>query len=131
LGISFNGVLAVKYPDLVDRVQNYSGFTRHESEEALQVMIESLSVHLGEPYRKDFASQLPERLEAIALSVYPTKINSKQEILLQIMYLQKIDQNTAKKQVKAAWQAIKDTVSRGQIKQIKSQLPKTTLTYLD
>lgn len=121
----------MQYPELIEKVQNYSGFTRDESEDALQVVVESLSVHLTEPERKDFASQLPERLQAIALSVYPTEANSKQEILLQVMYLQKVDQIKARRQVEAAWKAIKEAVSDGQIKHIKAQLPKTTLSYLN
>jgi uncharacterized protein (DUF2267 family) len=49
----------MKYRELIKKVQNYSGFSDTESKEALEMMVESLAVHLNEGERKDFASQLP------------------------------------------------------------------------
>jgi uncharacterized protein (DUF2267 family) len=112
----------MKYREMIKRVQNYSGFSDSESKEALQLMVETLSVHLTEGERKDFASQLPQELEDIALTVLPTEQNSNEDILRQFMELQDIDEPRAKKQIKAAWKAIKDAISPGEIEDIKAQL---------
>lgn len=112
----------MEYPELVKRVQNYSGFTRDESEDALQVMVESLSVHLPEPQRSQFARRLPGLLRDIALSVLPTEQNSKQDILKQVMELQRIDARKAKKQINASWKALSETIGNNRTKEIKSNL---------
>lgn len=120
----------MRYRDLIKRVQKYSGLTRGESNGALQVMVESLSVHLPENERKRFAKHLPMELQGIALAVFATETNSKEDILYQFMYLQKIDEIKAKRQIRGAWQAIKDIFEDNEIKNITSWLPKNTLPLL-
>lgn len=113
----------MRYRQLIKRVQDYSGFSDSESKEALQLMVESLAVHLNEGERKDFASQLPMELQDLALSVYATEDNSQEDIVQQFMEIEEIDEGHAKKQIKAAWQALKDAISGGEIEHIKAQLP--------
>jgi uncharacterized protein (DUF2267 family) len=96
----------MKYRELIKRVQDYSGFSDAESEEALELMVESLAVHLTEGGRKNFASQLPQKLKDMALSVYPSKENAKQDIVEQFMEYEHIDEKRAKKQIYAAWNAL-------------------------
>jgi uncharacterized protein (DUF2267 family) len=120
----------MQYRQLIKRVQEYSGFSDMESRDALELMVESLAVHLNEAERKYFASQLPEELHDIALSVYATEENSNEDILQQFMELEDIDEAQAHKQIKAAWQALKDALSGGQINHIKAQLPTSALHML-
>lgn len=120
----------MKYREIIKKVQDYSGFSDSESQDALQMMVESLAVHLTEGERKDFASQLPSELQDIALSVLPTEESVNQDILDQFMEIQEIDENRAKKQIKAAWQALKDAISGGEIEDIKAQLPNQTVALL-
>jgi uncharacterized protein (DUF2267 family) len=120
----------MKYRQLIKKVQTYSGFSDTESKDALDLMVESLSVHLTEPERKDFASQLPEELSDIALAVYATEENSKKDILDQFMELEKIDEPRAKKQIYAAWKALKEAVSVGEINHIRAQLPNKIVAFL-
>jgi len=110
------------YFELLRKVQDYSGFSATEANDALQLMVESLAVHLSEPERKDFANQLPEELQDIALSVYATDSNSKQDILQQFMVLQHIDERRAKKQIRASWRALREAMARNEVDDIKSQL---------
>jgi uncharacterized protein (DUF2267 family) len=63
----------MSYKDLIKKVQEYSGFSDSESKDALQLMVESLSVHLTEHERREFAGQLPDELRDIALSVWATE----------------------------------------------------------
>lgn len=112
------------YRELIKKVQLYSGFSDMESKDALDCMVETLAVHLTEGERKDFASQLPQQLQDMALSVLPTEDNISRDILHQFMELQHIEEPRAKKQIMAAWKAIKEAISIGQVEHIKAQLPK-------
>ena len=118
------------FRELIERVQHYSGFSDAESKDALEMMVESLAVHLTEGERMDFASQLPQELQDLALSVYATEENARQDIIEQFMEIEKIDESRAKKQVHAAWRAIKEAVSDGQIEHIRAQLPGRTVSFL-
>jgi len=120
----------MKYRELIKKVQNYSGFSDDESEDALQMMVESLAVHLNEGERKDFASQLPERLQDLALSVFANERNSHEDIVEQFMENERIDESRAKKQIFAAWQALKDGLSKGEVEHIRAQLPNRTVAFL-
>jgi uncharacterized protein (DUF2267 family) len=113
----------MSYKDLIKKVQEYSGFSDSESKDALQLMVESLSVHLTEHERREFAGQLPDELRDIALSVWATEENSHEDILAQFMKFQAVSEKLAKQQIRAAWRALKDTVSKVEIENIKSQLP--------
>ncbi|MBW3568610.1 DUF2267 domain-containing protein [Candidatus Parcubacteria bacterium] len=118
------------YRELIKKVQLLSGFSDKESKEALEHMVESLSVHLTEGERKDFASQLPQELKDLALSVHATKENSRQDILEQFMENQHIDEPRAKKQILSAWKALKEAISEGEIEDIRAQLPNKTVAFL-
>jgi|SRR5690554_3883542 uncharacterized protein (DUF2267 family) len=118
------------FRELVKKVQDYSGFTISESKDALEHMVESLAVHLAERERKDFASQLPQRLKDIALTVYATEQNSRQDIIEQFMENQRINRQRAKRQIQAAWQALKSGLSAGQINHVRAQLSKQMVRFL-
>jgi uncharacterized protein (DUF2267 family) len=120
----------MKYRELIKRVQHLSGFSDSESKDALQLMVEAISIRLNEGERKDFASQLPQELQDIALSVYPTEGNIRKDLLQQFMEIQQISADRAKKQIKTTWQAIKEAITRGEIDDIKSQLTKKTVATL-
>jgi uncharacterized protein (DUF2267 family) len=120
----------MKYRELIKKVQSYSGFSDAESKDALEMMVESIAVHLTEGGRKNFASQLPQRLKDMALSVYATADNSREDLIKQFMQNEHIDESRAKKQIHAAWDALKDALSMGEIEHIKAQLPKNTVAFL-
>ncbi len=117
------------FRELIKKVQIYSGFSDSESKDALEMMVESLAVHLDEMERKDFASHLPEELENIALSVYPTDKNSRQDILDQFMEMERIDASQARKQISAAWKALTEVIGEVRINRIKKQLPQSSLAF--
>lgn len=120
----------MKFRELVKRVQKYSGFSDSESQDALEMMVESLAVHLNEGERKDFASQLPLELKDIALSVLATEENAHQDMVEQFMEAEGIDEPRAKKQLFSAWHALKDALSEGEINHIRAQLPNKTVALL-
>lgn len=118
------------FREMIKKVQLYSGFSDAESKDALECMVESLAVHLTEGERKDFASQLPQELKDIALTVQATEENSKQDIIEQFMQNQHLDLPHAKKQVMTAWKVLKDAISPGEIDDIRAQLPNKMVGYL-
>jgi uncharacterized protein (DUF2267 family) len=120
----------MKHRELIKKVQSYSGFSDSESEDALEMMVESIAVHLTEGGRKNFASQLPQRLKDMALSVYATPKNSKEDIIQQFMENEHINEAKAKKQIHAAWNALKDSISAGEIEHVRAELPNRTVAFL-
>lgn len=119
------------FRELIVKVQKYSGFSDAESKDALECMVENLAVRLDEHDRKDFASQLPEELEDIALTVIPTAENTKQEdIVAQFMELQGVDEPRAQMQIMAAWSALKETIAPSELDDLRSHLPNAMITYL-
>jgi uncharacterized protein (DUF2267 family) len=112
------------YRELIKRVQHYSGFSDSESQDALVLFVKNLAARLTPGERKDFASQLPAELKEVAMTTYETSRIKTADSFIQLFSLEEgIDEKHAKKQVMSAWRAIKDTVSEGEIKDIKSQLP--------
>src|SRR5581483_61564 len=118
------------FRELIKKVQTYSGFSDAESKDALECMVENLAVRLNEGERKDFASQLPLELKAIALAVQPTEENTDRDIVGQFMKLQNIEKPRAKKQMLSAWRALKEAVSPGEIDDIRAQLPNSIVEIL-
>ena len=118
------------FRELIKIVQLDSGFSDTESKDALEMMVESLAVHLDEGERKDFASQLPSELQDIALSVMPTEETAHQDIIQQFMEMEDIEEPHAKKQIVAAWLALKEAISEGQIRHILAQLPNNMVAML-
>lgn len=118
------------FREMIKSVQKYSGFSDKESKEALEHMVESLAVRLTDDERKDFASQLPEHLQDIALSVRATEENTKRDIIRDFMETQQISEARAKKQVLSAWKVLKDAITRGEIDDIRAQLPKQATAIL-
>ena len=110
----------MRYFDMIQKVQDYSGFTEEESKDALQLMVESISVRLAEPIRHKFASQLPSLLKILALSVLPTKKNVNEDIVQQFMSVQQVGYKRAKMQIKAAWRALKDGIGKKQMDLIRT-----------
>src|SRR4051812_37282870 len=113
----------MKYRELIKKVQDYSGFSDRESEEALELVVETLASRLNEGERQDLASQLPEELEDAALAPTSTSKFSAEEMFEELSTLQNIDESHAKKQVLAVWNALQDALTPGEIDDIRSQLP--------
>ncbi len=121
----------MKYRELIHKIQHDAGFSDAESEDALDMMVETIAERLNEGERKDFASQLPAELQAIALYAEP---GEKEEIhagiIEEFMAREEIPEDRAKKQVMSAWGALKAFISEGEIRHIKSQLSEHVASVL-
>ncbi len=114
----------MKYRELVKRVQHYSGFSDQESETALRLFIRKLATRLTMGERKDFASQLPSDLQDEAMVTEEQQNWSFEDFIEEICREEQIEEPRAKKQIMAAWKALKDALTPGEISNIKAQLPK-------
>lgn len=120
----------MKFYDMVKTVQVASNLSDSESRDALEMMVESLAVHLPERERREFAEQLPEELRDIALSVMATEENSRMDILKQFMLIEHIPRARARRQITSAWRALKRGVDITKLERLKAFLPRTSLTLL-
>ena len=120
----------VKLYDMVRTVQTASNFTDSESLDALEMMVESIAVHLPERDRLEFAAQLPEELHDLALSVMATPENSRMDILKQFMLIEHISRARARRQIAGAWKALKRTIDITKLEHFKSYLPRTSVSLL-
>lgn len=118
------------YRELVKKVQHYSGFSDDESETALLLFVKNLAARLTMDERKDFASQLPVDLQDVAMNDEVSRVRTANDFIMQFCLEEDIDEPRAKKQVMSVWRAIKDTVSRGEIEDIRAQLPRDIATQL-
>jgi uncharacterized protein (DUF2267 family) len=118
------------YRELIKKVQHYSGFSDDESETALVLFVKNLAARLTPNERKDFASQLPIDLKEVALTDEVSKVRTANDFIMQFCLEEDIDEKRAKKQVMSAWRAIKDAVSKGEIEDIKAQLPRDIAAQL-
>lgn len=119
----------MKFRELVKKIQHDAGFSDAESQEALELMVESIAERLTAGEVKDFASQLPPELQYVALGVEPATA-TRQDIIEEFMEKEAIDAAHAKKQVLTAWKAIKAAVSPGEIEDIRSQFSRETAVLL-
>lgn len=120
----------MKYHDLIHKVKSYSGVSLAEAKDALDCMVEVLAVHLADRERRNFASRLPEELQNMALAVLPTEQNARADIFAQYMANMHVKEPRARREMQAAWRALKETVGNGEIEHIRSQLPHRTMALL-
>src|ERR1700749_3721593 len=103
------------YRELIRKVQEYSGFSDTESQDALHLLVEILAVQLPEQLRQQLASELPTELEELVLRADADEAQSSEEILAYNMEIQGIDERHAVKQIKTAWAALEDALSDDEI----------------
>lgn len=120
----------MKVGEMIKTVQAASDFSDSESRDALEMMVESIAVHLPEKERRDFAAQLPEELRDLALSVMATPENSRMDIVKQFMFIEHISRSRAVRQVTCAWRALKRTIHITKLEHFKLYLPTTSLSLL-
>lgn len=121
----------MSFKQMVTRMQVITGFPYEESKDALEHMVESIAVRLDDRTRRDFAEELPEHLQDIALSVRATEDNSRPDIILDFMHVQAVPRLRAKKQVLAAWEVINQVVTSVELAEVESHLPEQTVLQLN
>ncbi len=114
----------MQYNDLINKVQQYSGFDSAASEDSLQLIVETLSARLNVPERQDFANQLPVELREMALAPLGTEKFTQDEMVDELWNIEDASMAHTKKQLLAVWQALKEAISSPELICIKNHLPK-------
>lgn len=119
------------YREMIKKVQYYSGFSDSESENALVMFIKLLAESLTPDERMDFASQLPAELQDTVVAAEEIESTMDMEDILEsIAEEQNVNEDHVKKQIMAAWKTVKDAITKGEIDDIRSQLPRDMASQL-
>lgn len=100
-----------------------------ESQDALELVVENVAAHLTDHTRRDFAAALPDELQNAAQMV-PTATHIDEDIIGQLMDLEDMDEGSAKKRIKAAWQALCEVFDSREVDDITSELPRQIVAEL-
>ncbi len=111
------------YREMINKVQLYSGFSNKESESALRTLVHVLASRLPDQDRTDLAQQLPIELQEVTEDIESIEESDLDDVIYEIAEEENIDEERAEKQILAAWQALKDFLTPGQIAQIRVQMP--------
>jgi uncharacterized protein (DUF2267 family) len=117
----------MQYSQMIDRVQDYNGFTEKEADSALRYFVERLAARLSNGERKDLASQLPTELKELALSASHTSNISPEDFYKEFAESQKLHKPYAKVQMQAVWEVLREALGE-KGKEVESQLPTMWLT---
>ncbi len=112
------------YQELIDDMQQKTGFSDAEAEDALDLMVESIAERLEDEERKDFASQLPVELQEVALGTeMADAYEREQDLIHEFMDRENIEEDRAKKQIISAWDTLRSFITEVQIQHIRAKLP--------
>lgn len=118
------------YHELIRRIKDAASAREDESQDALELVVENVAVHLTDHTRRDFAAALPEELQGAAMMV-PTANHIDEDIIEQLMDLEDVDESHAKRQIRAAWQAVRDMFDKQEMQDIKAELPQNVVASLE
>jgi uncharacterized protein (DUF2267 family) len=119
------------YRELVSRVKQYSGFSERESEQSLRIVIETIALRLDEGEREDFADQLPHELQSVTMNVGDeSETFMREDFYAELEDIEGVNKGYVKEQLLAVWQALKDSLSAGEIKHLRDQLPQDMASEL-
>ena len=117
------------YHELIRRIKAMASASDDESQDALELVVENVAAHLTDHTRRDFAAALPEELQNAAQMV-PTATHIDEDIIGQLMDLEDMDEGSAKKRIKAAWQALCEVFDSREVDDITSELPRQIVAEL-
>lgn len=120
----------MKYHALVHKIKHLAHAREDESQDALEMVVENIAVHLSDDTRRGFAAKLPEELQTAAQMV-PTANADEDNIIEQYMELGDVDEHRAREYLRAAWEAITELFDGDSVKDIKAELPRGIVSVLE
>ena len=112
----------MKYIDLIHKIKQIAGAKPDESADALEIVVENIASHLTDYARKRFSARLPEELQTAAQTP-PTAYIIDDDIVDQLMDIDDVDENQARENLKAAWQALAEQFDTESVEDIRAELP--------
>jgi uncharacterized protein (DUF2267 family) len=120
----------MKYHSLIKKIHRITGARADESQDALELVVENVAVHLTDHTRRGFAAKLPQELHAASMMV-PTASSIDDDIIEQYMDLEDIDEHRARHYLQAAWQALCELFDRESVQDITAELPRQMVAILE
>ena len=120
----------MNYHELIHRIKAAASADEDESQDALELVVENVAAHLTDQTRREFAAALPDELQ-IAAQMVPTANHIDEDIIEQLMDLEDVDESSARKRIKAAWQAICDLFDSREVNDITAELPHQVVAALE
>jgi uncharacterized protein (DUF2267 family) len=120
----------MKYLVLIKKIKHLAGARDDESQDALELVVENVAVHLTDSTRRGFAAKLPDELQSAAMMV-PTANFIDEDIVEQFMDLDDVDEHRAKAYLRAAWQALCELFDRESVRDITAELPRGMIAVLE
>ncbi|MGB4800001.1 MAG: DUF2267 domain-containing protein [Candidatus Saccharimonadales bacterium] len=120
----------MKYHSLIKKIHHLVGARDDESQDALELVVENVAVHLTDRTRRGFAAQLPAELKTAAMMV-PTATSIDDDIIEQFMDLDDVDEHRARDYLRAAWQALCELFDRESVQDITAELPRRMVAVLE
>ncbi len=120
----------MKYKSLISRIKHVAGAREDESQDALELVVENVAMHLTDKTRRGFAARLPEELQTAALMV-PTASHLDEDIIEQFMDIDDIDEHRAREFLRVAWQTLCELFDGEVVEDITAQIPRHMATVLE
>jgi len=120
----------MNYHDLIRRIKDMTSADEDASQDALELVVENVAAHLTDHTRRGFAAALPDELQSAAQMV-PTANHIDENIIEQLMDLEDVDETSARRRIKAAWQALSDIFDSREVDDITSELPRQVVAALE
>lgn len=121
----------MKYHEMLDYVATTTGTDQARAEKTTRAFLEILAHRLPNDEADDLAAQLPEELKD---SLHPTAPEveklSKDEFLTRFARLADLSNDQAPTMAKAVWQALEQSVTKGELDDVRSVLPEEFATAL-
>lgn len=116
--------------DMLDQVSAGTGLDREQAETATRAFLETLAVRLGNDEARQLASQLPLELQDCLAPTEPdVEKLSRAQFLARFREAAGLDEAGTNQAARAVWGAITDTVSPGEVADVKSQLPSELVSF--
>ncbi len=118
-----------KYHSLIQKIKQRSHAPADESQDALELVVENIAIHLTDYTRRGFAAVLPRELRVAALMV-PTADSMDDDIIDRFMDIDNVNEQQAHHYIKAAWQVLSEFFDREAMEDIVAELPRRVLDVL-
>jgi len=120
----------MSYYELIRKIKDATSAEESDSQDALELVVENVAVHLSDHVRRDFAAALPDELQHAAQMV-PTANHIDEDIIEQLMDLEDVDESSARTRIRAAWQALCDIFDTREVSDITAELPHKVVAVLE
>ena len=120
----------MKYHSLIRKIKSLSNARDDVSQDALELVVENVAMHLTDHTRRGFAAKLPQELRSAAMMM-PTASALDDDIIEQFMEIDDVDEPRARDYIRAAWQAICELFDRESVEDITAELPRRMVAVLE